>query len=488
MKASAELKVGIFALIVIGLLSVMTFWVGGFAWLRPQGYKLYVFLGDASGLDKKTRIRVAGVDAGYIEDIVLADGKARLTLRMNPGVVLYSDATASVKTVGFLGEKYLDLTTGSEPPVLKDGDTITHVQEPVDIETMVRKFSSVSSDISKLVNNVNRVFTDREIENLRAAIDNLKEISANTNAAVRANDKKLRLALDRANKLIENLDSVVSQNQYNISELVENLRDVSETLKRETPAVLGNIKNTTSDIKDMVSENKQNIDNIIKKADKITANLSEGKGTLGKLLTDESLYKNVNKGIENLNETLGAINRFRVFLDFQGQYLTKAHDTRGRFLLTLQPRPDKYYIIGVTQNPIARLDKEYGISDGQVVVTSETPKKDIEFIAQIAHRFRNTAFRIGVMDNTFGLGADQFFYNDKLKVFIDAYDFAADEAFAKNAHVTVGADYFLFKNIYLSAGYDNILNSRWRGPYFGGGLRFEDRDLKYLLGTVSPKY
>ena len=47
-----------------------------------------------------------------------------------------------------------------------------------------------------------------------------------------------------------------------------------------------------------------------------------------------------------------------------------------------------------------------------------------------------------------------------------------------------GIDYFLFKNLFVSAGADNILSDRWRGGYAGVGLRFEDQDLKYLFGTL----
>ena len=45
-------------------------------------------------------------------------------------------------------------------------------------------------------------------------------------------------------------------------------------------------------------------------------------------------------------------------------------------------------------------------------------------------------------------------------------------------------DYFIFKNFFVSAGADNILNKKWRGGYAGIGMRFEDEDLKYLFGTM----
>ena len=47
-------------------------------------------------------------------------------------------------------------------------------------------------------------------------------------------------------------------------------------------------------------------------------------------------------------------------------------------------------------------------------------------------------------------------------------------------HVKFGVEHFVFKNLFLSAGLDNILNKKWCGGYVGVGVRFEDEDFKYL--------
>jgi phospholipid/cholesterol/gamma-HCH transport system substrate-binding protein len=92
--------------------------------------------------------------------------------------------------------------------------------------------------------------------------------------------------------------------------------------------------------------------------------------------------------------------------------------------------------------------------------------------------------RGGITENTFGFGLDQFFFNDRLKLSLDAWDFGNDESNSKNPHIKAGADYFIFKNIFISGGIDNIFNKKWRGAYIGGGVRFEDEDFKYIFGTV----
>jgi len=178
-----------------------------------------------------------------------------------------------------------------------------------------------------------------------------------------------------------------------------------------------------------------------------------------------------------------------MFVNFQTEYLIKPEEAKGYFYVTLQPKPDKYYILGVVGDPIGRVTTKETLTTtpaGTTTVKEEEIEKKIEFTAQIARRFKDVALRIGLTENTFGVGGDYFFDNDRGKVTADIWDFSNDEEGSDNPHIKVGVDYFVFKHLFLSAGADNILNKKWSGGYAGVGLRFEDEDLKYLFGTM-PK-
>jgi phospholipid/cholesterol/gamma-HCH transport system substrate-binding protein len=226
----------------------------------------------------------------------------------------------------------------------------------------------------------------------------------------------------------------------------------------------------------------ESIDNIAKKIEK-------GEGTLGKLVQDDRLYQSVSKAAEGIDKTVSAVERFRTFVSFQADYLSKPSDGKGYFSVTLQPRPDKYYILGVVNDPLGKVKTKEIVKEINGVKTrieEEKTEQRVEFTAQFAKRFKDLALRIGMTENTFGAGADYFFMNDRGKITADIWDISNDEEDAKNPHLRVGMDYFVFKNIFISAGVDNILNSKWRGGYAGGGMRFEDEDLKYLFSTL-PK-
>lgn len=89
------------------------------------------------------------------------------------------------------------------------------------------------------------------------------------------------------------------------------------------------------------------------------------------------------------------------------------------------------------------------------------------------------------MESTGGVGIDYLALNDRLKLYFEAFDFGRD----RRAHLKAGAEYQLFKHIYLSAGWDDFISDQDDRSLYGGfAIRFEDDYLKYLLTTTPiPK-
>lgn len=77
-------------------------------------------------------------------------------------------------------------------------------------------------------------------------------------------------------------------------------------------------------------------------------------------------------------------------------------------------------------------------------------------------------------------------FNENGKITAEIWDFSNDEKSSKHPLVKGGVGHFVFKNIVMSAGADNILNKKWRGGYAGMGVRFEDEDFKYFF-SMLPK-
>lgn len=482
-----ELIVGIFAIIAFALLTYMTFKVGEFRFGEKEGYTVYAYFRDSAGLYEQSKIKVAGVDAGTLEDIALVNGVARLTLRMDPEVKLYSDATASIRTTGLLGDKYLEVTVGFEPPLLEDGDTIQNIEEFVDIDEMFKNLDELSSNVNQVVARLN----EPEMRDaLKETMTNLREITASLKVVITDNEDRLNTIIARVDSLTASLDELIVKNSAPLSNTISNLEEFSGTLKTEAPDLLAGITNTVDELRAVIQENRDDVKTLINNTSStmdsinvIARKVERGEGTIGKLVNDDRLYTSLTNAVGGISNTISAVERFRTFVTFRGSYLERLDEGKGEFYITLQPRKDKYYILGVVADPVGQVDEMETFIDG-TRVRQTTVEEDVEFTAQFARRFNNTALRIGLFESSFGVGADHFLLDDRLRLYVDAWDFEEDEYLADSPHVNIGADYFLFKNVFVSGGLDNILNSNRFGVFLGGGVRFEDEDLKYLLGSV----
>lgn len=484
---SAELKVGFFALAVFAVLAFMTFKVGGLEFAKKKGYPIYIVFNDIAGLDEKTKVRVAGVDAGVVDGIALEQGRARVKLRIYPHVKLYRNARAAIKSTGLLGDKYLDIDIGTpDQPEIGENDMITNVVETVDMDDLARSLISVSKNFSMVAESLYEVIgTDEAKRSMSQTITNLREVTGSLNKVITSNDQRLRAVLDNIDSLTNSVSRLLEQNREPLTTTIANVRDFSGSLKKNGPELMENLNKATNELKALVEENRPGIRTAVESAQIIARKIEQGEGSLGKLVKDDRLYESVNRAAEGLNKTLSTVDRFRTVITFQTEYLTKPKDAKGQFMVTLQPQADKYYILGVVSDPVGSVtEKETLVSPPGNVVKEEVLRKKVQFTAQFAKRFADAAMRIGMTENTFGIGGDYFLREDVLKVSADMWDFSNDEEGAKNPHLKVGADYFVNKNLFISAGLDNILNRKWRGGYMGIGLRFEDEDFKYLFSTI----
>jgi phospholipid/cholesterol/gamma-HCH transport system substrate-binding protein len=481
---STELKVGIFAIIVIIVLTYMTFKVGSLPMIWEKGYRLYVVIDDISGLDEKSRVKVAGVEAGIVDRIDLEDGKARVTLLINPEVNVYKNAEVALRMSGLLGDRHLALSTGSsDQPLLKNGDHILNVMEATDIDMLAGKLTTAASNIGDLTTNINDVFGANEREALREAIHNLRDVTGSLKDISEKNKKPL-------NNIIAQLEKFTDVLGDKGPGAVDKISELADTINEKAPAMIDDLTVAARELKEIIHDNRdafkdsmKNIKEVSASANVIAKRLERGEGTFGKLLQEDELYNSLNKVSTAAGESFDVVKKLRTFMDFHTEYNTEDSEWKGMFELTLQPRDDKYYILGVTSDPLGSVETTETTTNG-TFVREEKIESEVEFTAQYAKRFDDIALRIGLMESTFGAGADYFFNSDAGRVKFDIWDLGADEARADKAHARLGIDYKFFKFLFVSGGVDNFLNSRRRGLYLGGGLTFEDKDFKYIIGKL----
>lgn len=107
-----------------------------------SGYPLHATFDHIDGLNVGSDVRLAGVKVGSVLDARI-DPKtylANVTLSVRDGILLPKDTSAEVTSEGLLGGKFLDLTPGGDPTLLKPGQTISITQGSVSLEQLLGKF------------------------------------------------------------------------------------------------------------------------------------------------------------------------------------------------------------------------------------------------------------------------------------------------------------------------------------------------------------
>lgn len=189
-KYSNEFKVGIFVLLCIGGLFYLTYRTGKLN-IKKGGYRIYVVFDEIAGLEKKAPVALNGVKVGKVEDIKISYGnnttRSILTLWLDEQAKIRDDAVVSVRTLGLMGEKYIQITSSSGKDFIKP-ESILEGRPYLDMDTLIEQTQSISKDISqqvnKLVTNLNFAVEDNRgniaeiIKNLESASKNFEEFSA----------------------------------------------------------------------------------------------------------------------------------------------------------------------------------------------------------------------------------------------------------------------------------------------------------------------
>ncbi len=142
---TTQLVVGIFAILGIVALAILSLSLGKITLLPKPGYTLYASFDNISGLKTGDQVQLAGVQVGKVMRIGLRDLRARIAMRVDDGVPIDKDAIASIKTSGIIGDKYITIQLGPSDRLLKDGDTIRHTQDAFVLEDAIGQLINSSS-------------------------------------------------------------------------------------------------------------------------------------------------------------------------------------------------------------------------------------------------------------------------------------------------------------------------------------------------------
>jgi phospholipid/cholesterol/gamma-HCH transport system substrate-binding protein len=164
---SRTFRLGIFVFGTLVILALGIFLIGNQELLFASTYRLQASFPNVAGLDNGADVRVGGIHKGTVRMIQLpakSSGKMTVMMQMEDSTrrVIKKDSVAAIETEGLMGDKYVEISFGSDDsPSVKDGDTIGS-EPPTDISDLIRK-------------------TNEILDSVKASSDSLRDISAKIN-------------------------------------------------------------------------------------------------------------------------------------------------------------------------------------------------------------------------------------------------------------------------------------------------------------------
>ena len=134
---TTQFIVGIFAILGIVALAILSISLGKISVFPPPGYTLYARFDNISGLKVGDQVQLSGVQIGKVVDIGIKDNQALVAMRINQGVKIDDEAIAAIKTSGIIGDKYVSIQLGPGDRYLADGDTIRQTQSAFVLEDAI---------------------------------------------------------------------------------------------------------------------------------------------------------------------------------------------------------------------------------------------------------------------------------------------------------------------------------------------------------------
>jgi phospholipid/cholesterol/gamma-HCH transport system substrate-binding protein len=298
-------------------------------------------------------------------------------------------------------------------------------------------------------------------------------------------------------RVAADVSNMTGRGREDVVAVIKNVRDITDSLRAFTGggkgpdgAGSGQLQATTKSVQNSLEKLRAAID----KLDKGLGNVVTMTDTAKK----GELAENITKSAENIEEItreggdfIKGVTRLKTIVNLRSEFNFYSQTLKTYLGVELRPRPDKYYLIELIDDPRGSVKRT------RTITQSTDPNKPpywTEDKTEISEAFRFSfmlgkridwvGFRFGVKESTGGGGVDFYFGQDRFMVSADLFDFRSN---TYPRFKVLGAWEF-FKYLYVVGGVDDVFNQDSRKgtgggrDYFvGAQLRFNDEDLKALL-------
>jgi len=282
---SAAIQVGIAGLLAIILL------FAGIAWLKEYRVgkrKTYLSANfqEVGNLSEGDPVMVRGVRKGAVTAIQLMDQGVRVEFEIDKSVTLHPDAQLRVANIGFMGEKFLALETGSAPGAFDrrkplPGRFQSGVPEVISgAGDLIIQTTELASRLNVLLDALDPATVERASRNMEKAATSLSQTLDQNRADLRQGITDFRLAA-------HDLRTIASTNSEQVSSSLQDFGSASKKL---------------ASLSDQLSTTAVALDRVV-------ARIDQNQGSVGRAISDSTLYIELKETLRNTNQLVKDIQK-----------------------------------------------------------------------------------------------------------------------------------------------------------------------------------
>lgn len=313
-QKAVNFRVGLFVLIAASIFVLVIFFLSGEQSYFEKSYTLETSFKNTAGLIKGASVRLSGVRIGSVTNIDFASepvGQKVINVKMQvnrEGMERLSpDATATIKTEGLLGDKFIEIIPGEQPPIAVIPETM-HIesQTPVAFDTIIGQSGDLLSNIISISESLDKIVKGigegKNLDNINKTIASVKSSSEALQRNMEAIEKGNGILntmiygpRDRAgNKIDQNTLVKLNNTVSKLDKLLDEINNGDGTIHALVydKELTGDVDGTIANINTASNELRETMANFRE----ISEMLRGGEGTLGALLIDPSVYDSL-KGV-----------------------------------------------------------------------------------------------------------------------------------------------------------------------------------------------
>lgn len=284
LKLTKTQGIGLFTIIIlIAIYLVINFLKGQDIFSSRNTY--YAVFENVEGLSETGPVYIRGLKVGMVDRISYKAATDNFIVQFNVDseYSIPDNSVIEVYSSDILGSRSMRIDMGNSNIYAENGDTLNGSIVPDIVTVLTSEIAPMKEQLMTLMANLNTV-----LDNVNAILD------SNGKANISQSLASLNKTLKNAQGITANIDSLSPE----IKSLVENLNKVSASLEAGSGNITSSLENLNKITTDL---SEADLKATIEELKNLMENLQNPNGSIGKLLTTDSLHDSVDNLVKKLN-------------------------------------------------------------------------------------------------------------------------------------------------------------------------------------------